>query len=79
MTHDTDLGTLLSFLGTTEPSVILFRIDKVNTRVFFSLLADNWSLIAQSLEDGALIIFEEDKLRIRQLPINKQKSGIHPL
>ena len=69
LTHDTDFGTLLSFHGTTEPSVVLFRIDKVNARLFFELLTANWSLISQPLDEGSLVIFEEDKIRIRKLPI----------
>ncbi|WP_420149847.1 DUF5615 family PIN-like protein [Spirosoma sp.] len=73
LTHDTDFGTLLSFLSTTKPSVVLFRIDKISASLFFTLLVNNWSLISQPLKDGALIIFEEDKIRIRELPISRQK------
>lgn len=74
LTHDTDFGTLLSFFGTTKPSVVLFRIDKINAHLFYSLLIDNWSRISQPLENGALIIFEEDKFRIRELPIRRQQK-----
>ena len=69
LTHDTDFGTLLSFFATTKPSIVLFRIDKVSADLFFNLLTDNWLLIVQPLEEGALIIFEEDRLRIRRLLI----------
>ncbi|MFD2572787.1 DUF5615 family PIN-like protein [Spirosoma soli] len=41
LTHDTDFGTLLSFLGTKEPSVVIFRIDKINALLFFNLLIVN--------------------------------------
>ncbi|WP_170069491.1 DUF5615 family PIN-like protein [Spirosoma pollinicola] len=74
LTHDTDFGTLLSFFGTSKPSVILFRIDKINSSLFYKLLTDNWSLICRPLEDGALVIFEEDKFRIRELPILRQRK-----
>jgi len=74
LTHDTDFGTLLSFLGTLKPSVVLFRIDKINAHLFYSLLVDNWSILNQPLQEGALIIFEEDKFRIRELPINRQRK-----
>lgn len=53
LTHDTDFGTLLSFFNTNKPSVVLFRIDKVNTERFFTLLINNWSVISQPLSDGA--------------------------
>ncbi|GAB3498985.1 hypothetical protein GCM10027341_21430 [Spirosoma knui] len=71
LTHDTDFGTLLSFLGCREPSIILFRIDKVNALLFFNLLIENWPHISSSLKEGALVIFEKDKFRIRKLPINR--------
>ncbi len=74
LTHDTDFGTLLSFFGTSKPSVILFRIDKINSNLFHTLIIENWPLICQPLEEGALIIFEEDKFRIRELPIRRQRS-----
>lgn len=74
LTHDTDFGTLLSFFGSTKPSVVLFRIDKINADIFFALLKNNWSTISHPLEDGALIIFEEDKFRIRELPIRRQRN-----
>ena len=71
LTHDTDFGTLLSFFGSPKPSVVLFRIDKVNTDVFFNLLTINWAIIENPLIEGALVIVEVDKLRIRKLPIKR--------
>lgn len=74
LTHDTDFGTLLSFLTADKPSVVLFRIDKVSADRFFALLTHNWSIISQPLSEGALVIFEEDKFRIRELPIRRQQE-----
>jgi predicted nuclease of predicted toxin-antitoxin system len=71
LTHDTDFGTLLSFFGSSKPSVILFRIDKVNAEIFFNLLTVNWLILGTPLTEGALIIIEADKLRIRKLPIRR--------
>ncbi|GAB4020857.1 DUF5615 family PIN-like protein [Spirosoma koreense] len=71
LTHDTDFGTLLTFANTAKPSVVLFRIDKINAELFFTLLINNWSIISQPLQDGALIIFEKDKFRIRELPMRQ--------
>ncbi|WP_461051706.1 DUF5615 family PIN-like protein [Spirosoma arcticum] len=72
LTHDTDFGTLLSFFATTKPSVVLFRIDKVDTDLFYRLLTENWASISQPLEEGALIIFQDDKFRVRSLPIQRR-------
>jgi predicted nuclease of predicted toxin-antitoxin system len=71
LTHDTDFGMLLSFSGVSKPSVVLFRIDKINSDLFLGLLVDNWHLISEPLSKGALIIFESDKFRIRELPIRR--------
>ncbi|WP_169521645.1 DUF5615 family PIN-like protein [Spirosoma spitsbergense] len=71
LTHDTDFGTLLSFFGSSKPSVILFRIDKVNAEIFFNLLTVNWLILGTPLTEGALIIIEANKLRIRKLPIRR--------
>lgn len=74
LTHDTDFGTLLSFFATTKPSVVLFRIDKVDTDLFYRLLTENWGSISQPLEEGALVIFQDDRFRVRFLPIQRQSN-----
>ncbi len=68
ITHDTDFGKLLSFKNTAKPSVILFRIDKINAGFFFKLLHENWLSIETILTEGAFVVFEKDKLRTRKLP-----------
>ncbi len=69
ITHDLDFGTLLSFSGQSKPSVILFRIHKVNAEVFFQLIKTNWNSIKTPLEIGALVVISLISIRIRQLPI----------
>ena len=69
ITHDLDFGQLLAFKGEQFPSVIIFRIHKINAALFEALLIKHWDLIEQPLTTGALVIVEEDKVRIRKLPI----------
>lgn len=71
LTHDNDFGTLLSFSGEIKPSVILFRIHKISADKFFTLIDTNWQTIEQPLQEGSFVVFEEDKLRIRRLPIKR--------
>lgn len=69
VTHDLDFGQLLSFTNAQRPSVIIFRIHHVNALVFGKLLKDNWELISEPIANGAIIIIETDKIRVRNLPI----------
>lgn len=67
---DTDFGTLLAQRGQKKPSLALFRgatPRKPTDQV--SLLLTNLSSIEQELLDGAVVVIEPGRLRIRMLPI----------
>ena len=68
LTHDTDFGTLLAFSGLSKPSVVLFRIHHVNAALFYQLISDNWPILCEPLETGALIVLETTSVRIKKLP-----------
>jgi len=67
ITHDLDFGTIMVFSGESKPSVIIFRIHHISPLVFFNLIKLNWSKIEESLNQGAIVIFEESNVRIRHL------------
>lgn len=69
LTHDLDFGTLLAFNNASSPSVVIFRIEKINSKIFAELLIQNWADIEQPLQDGAIAIIEPTSIRIRSLPI----------
>lgn len=71
ITHDLDYGTILAFSGEAKPSVIIFRVLPIGIEIFYTMLQLNWKKIEQPLTDGAIVIFENDALRIRKLPIIK--------
>lgn len=69
LTHDLDFGTLLAFSGASKPSVLIFRVNPINATIFYQLIIDNWPILEFPLQEGAIIILEQENLRIRSLPI----------
>ena len=66
---DTDFGTLLALSDLAKPSFILFRrTDKRPVSLLMHLLA-NLSQTEKALNKGAVVVFEDNRIRIRSLPI----------
>lgn len=69
ITHDNDFSTLLAFSGAERPSVILFRLQKVNTEILASILRSELPKLMHDIENGAMFSIDEYAVRIRKLPI----------
>ena len=70
-THDLDFGAILALTRTESPSVIQVRTqdvlpDKLADRLIAQLRAHE-----TTLEDGALIVIDEIRSRVRILPLRK--------
>lgn len=67
---DTDFGTLLALRREREPSVILFRgaIPR-RPELLATTLAASLGSIEGELSKGAVVVFDETRIRIRRLPI----------
>jgi predicted nuclease of predicted toxin-antitoxin system len=67
---DTDFGTLLALRRAREPSVILFRrASGRRAPEQARLLVENLAAMSTGLEEGAVAILEENRIRLRRLPI----------
>jgi predicted nuclease of predicted toxin-antitoxin system len=68
-THDLDFGAMLALTGAESPSVIQARTQDVTPAhletVVIEVLQKNESL----LTDGALIVLDENRSRVRILPL----------
>jgi predicted nuclease of predicted toxin-antitoxin system len=72
---DTDFGTLLALREATSPSVILFRaasLRRADDQVALILVA--LPSIEAALRRGAIVILERHRLRLRDLPITRQRE-----
>ena len=70
VTTDTDFGTILALTGASRPSVLLLRgiVDSVDERV--DALLDVLLRAERVLSEGAVVVIEPDRYRIRYLPID---------
>ena len=70
VTTDTDFGTILALTGAAAPSVLLLRGigDSVDERV--DTLLDVLPRVGDELSEGAVVVIEPDRYRIRYLPID---------
>jgi len=68
-THDLDFGTLLALTQATSPSVLQVRTQNVTPAHLQPLVVDALKQFENLLEQGAIVIIDEKKVRARILPL----------
>jgi len=67
---DTDFGTLLALRRESRPSIILFRRASYRRpESQLAILRINMETIRDPLEEGSIVVFDQERIRIRSLPI----------
>ena len=69
-THDLDFGRLLALTQADGPSVIQVRTQDVSPASLETVILTALKSCGAQLEAGALVVVDENKLRIRILPLN---------
>jgi predicted nuclease of predicted toxin-antitoxin system len=68
-THDLDFGTALALTKAEKPSVVQVRTQNVTIFYLSKIVLPAIKTHADLLEKGALLVIDEDKKRIRILPV----------
>ncbi len=68
-THDMDFGTLLALTGAEAPSVFQIRTYDVTPAVLGNRAIELLRRFESQLNDGALVVADELKERVRLLPL----------
>ena len=68
LTHDLDFGDLIAASGADLPSVVIFRLRNMRPENVDQYLLKVISQYSEPLENGAIIIVSEGRIRIRELP-----------
>ncbi|NWG02885.1 MAG: DUF5615 family PIN-like protein [Syntrophaceae bacterium] len=73
LTFDLDFGDLLATTLQSLPSVIIFRMRNQTPSSVIPRLLETLSHCSAEIIDGAIVIVEDFRYRLRQLPIDTEK------
>src|SRR4030042_5177211 len=73
-THDLDFGAILAATEAEGPSVIQIRAQDISPGHAKNLLLNIINQFAENLLQGALISVDEEKSRVRLIPLRRDKT-----
>ena len=71
LTFDLDFGEILALSGSRSVSVVLFRLRNTRTPHVIDRLARVLETSGQALEEGAVVVVEDTRHRVRRLPLGR--------
>jgi len=69
LTFDLDFGEILVLSGERVVSVVLFRMNNTTAPLLIQRLQAVFSDAAESLKEGAVVVVEDARHRVRRLPL----------
>ncbi len=73
-THDLDFGAMLALTQAESPSVLQVRAQDVLPKSIGQVVITILRKYQSELEQGALIVFDKAKERVRILPLEKREK-----
>jgi len=73
-THDLDFGAMLALTQATSPSVLQVRAQDILPKSIGNIVITILHKYKDELEQGALIVFDKAKERVRLLPLEKREK-----
>jgi predicted nuclease of predicted toxin-antitoxin system len=74
LTFDLDFGEIVALTGGRKASMVVFRLHNTRTAHVLERLASVLADCSSSLEKGAIVAVEENRHRIRQLPVGQDET-----
>ncbi len=71
-THDLDFGAMLALTQAESPSVLQVRAQDILPKSIGNAVITILQKYTKELEQGALIVFDKSKERVRILPLEKR-------
>jgi predicted nuclease of predicted toxin-antitoxin system len=76
LTHDLDFGRIVALSGENIPTVVTFRLTDMRPDHVNLFLADVLDRFSEQLAAGALISVNEDRIRVRLLPVERTDENL---